>query len=227
MPPITLVQSRSIAGVGLAFAAGVTKGDLLVVVAGSQDIAGAITFACSDTQTNAYSSTALVDANPIGGGRAQLFYALAKANGVCIVNIVTGSATPQLAIHQFSGVDAFDISGSATGTGNAQDSGAVSVGSINNLLFGFSLLVPVGLLTFTPGAGWTQAQLLGSALLTEYQVVGAIGNYDATTNTTVGKGGSVRWATELAAWSAVPKVRYYVGCRQRISRVWPGMNNYR
>src|SRR6266850_4541939 len=101
---IAFVQSRSSVGVSLAYNSNVTLGNLLIVVAGSRDTGGGVTFAVSDSQGNTYSSLTIVDANPILGGRAQLFYAVAKATGANTVTLTTGSALPQLLIHEFSGV---------------------------------------------------------------------------------------------------------------------------
>lgn len=202
--PATLIQSAGSATNSVAFGVNVTLGNLLVVVAGSLDAAGGVTFAVSDTQGNVYSSLALVDGNPGGGGRAQVFYCIAKATGANTVTITTASATPQIAIHEFSVVTTKDASTSATGAGAAQDSGGATTNSAAELLFGYSLHFAVAISGLVPGPGWTQAVLLGPSLtlLTEYQVVAATGTFNATSTSSGGKSFTDIWIAQIVTFSA-------------------------
>lgn len=228
---IAFVQSRSVAGAGpLAYSSNVTAGNLLIVLAGSLDLAGGATFAVSDTQGNAYSSLALVDGNP-AGGRAQIFFAIAKATGANSVTLTTASATPQLAIHEFSGVSStLDASHSAAGAGTSQDSGPAATAFPSELLFGFSLHVMTGSGSVTVGAGWTQAENLINApniggILTEFQTVSATGTFNATSTSSGGKGFSDQWLAEIATFVAsAGGSTYQIGCRQHRTFVTPGMS---
>lgn len=226
---IALVQSRSVAGTSLAFTGNVTQGNLLVVAAGSRDIAGGVTFAVADTEVNSYSSLSLVDANPINGGRGQIFFGVANATGANAVTLTTTSATPQLLIHEFSGVSFFDVTASATGSGQSQDSGPATTRVASELLFGFILLTN-SQLSLTQGAGWTLAETLGVAVLTEWQAVAAKGNFDATSSSTVAVKGASLWLAQIATFSptkpATSTGDYWLGGRQHETKIiLPGYSN--
>lgn len=198
---IAFVQSASSAGTSQAYGSNVTLGNLLLVVAGSQDIAGAITFAISDTQGNAWTALGVVDANSVNGGRGQLFYAVAKATGANTVTLTTGSTTPLLAVHEFSGATFLDVQASAIGSGTSPDSGPVTTGAAAELLFGFNVNVPTSITGLSAGVGWTQAEAITQKLITEYQIVAATGTFDATSAMTTGKSPTNLWLAEIATFS--------------------------
>jgi hypothetical protein len=216
-----------VAGLSLAYTGNVTLGNLLIVAAGSRDAGGGVTFAVSDTQGNIYSSLALVDANSISGGRGQIFVVTANATGANTVNLATGSATPQLLIHEFSGVTSIDVFTSAIGSGQSQDSGPVSTRVAAELLFGFVLLASAQL-ALTQGAGWTLAETLGVDVLTEWQIVAAKGTFNATsTSTAISKGTSL-WLAEIATFNAAQASSgdYWIGGRQHETKIiLPGYAN--
>jgi hypothetical protein len=225
---IAFIQSRSVAGVSLAYTGNVTLNNFLIVVAGDATAGSAVTFAASDTQGNSYTPLAQVSGG-VNGGTGQMFYVPAKATGANTVNIATGAGLPQLLIHEFSGLTLIDKFHSASGTGNAIDSGSVSTGQASELLFGFCINVVSLGLSLTPGAGWAQAEILGLAAMTEYQIVSATGAFNATMTTTVSKGGGDNWLAEIATFSG-PLVAssgdYWLGGRQHETKiVLPGYAN--
>ncbi len=227
---IAFVQSRSVAGVGpLAYNSNVTIGDLLIVLAGSLDLAGAVTFAVSDTQGNVWTPLALVDGNPTSG-RAQVFVAIAKATGANSVTLTTASLTPQLAIHEFSGLSTLDVSQSASGSGLAQDSGLATTTKAFELLFGFSLHVMAGTGgAVVAGAGWTPLENLITSgvggIFTEFQSVSSIGTFNATTSSSGGKGFTDAWLAEIATFIGTSQgSTYQIGCRQHRTFVTPDMS---
>lgn len=220
--PIALVQSRSAAATSLAYTGNVTAGNLLVIAAGSRDAAGGATFSIADSLVNNYSSLSLVDANPIGGGRGQIFFAVANATGANTVTLTTTSVTPQLLIHEFSSVSFFDVTASAIGSGQSQDSGPATTRVASELLFGFVLLTNPQL-TLTQGAGWTLAETLGVDVLTEWQAVAAKGTFDATSSSTVAVKGTSLWLAQIATFSPTnpsPQTGdYWLGGRQHDTKI--------
>lgn len=198
------------------------------MVAGSLDTAGAVTFSVSDSG-NIWSSLALVDDNP-SGGRAQLFYAVAAASAADTVSLTTGSATPRLAIHEFSNVNTIDKNISSTGTGASQSSGSVTTTQAAELLFGYTVTVAsgVGNASISAGSGYTPAENLGANFITEYQVVSVIGSYSASSSVVVnGKGVTNNWLCQIATFFQQSAVAasgdYLLGGKHRDSRfILPG-----
>jgi hypothetical protein len=172
----------------------------------------------SDTQGNVYAPLTLVDGNP-SSGRGQVFVATAKATGVNSVTLTTASLTPQLAIHEFSGLSTSDVSASASGVGAAQDSGPVTTTKAFELLFGFSLHVIAGNAAVAVGAGWTQSEKLitnpdTGGILTEFQIVSSTGTFNATSSAS-GKSVTDNWIAQIATFIGTSQAStYQVGCRQ-------------
>lgn len=227
---ITLVQSNSGATTSLAFGVNVTAGNLLIVVAASNNSAAA-TFSISDTLGNVFSSLAVIDNTASGGGTVQLFY-VKSLGGADTVSLTTGSANPILAIHEFSGVDTFDVQNSSSGFGNSQDSGVATTNNAVELIFGYILAVTAGtIFSLNAGVGFTQGEKVSVNLLTEYETVAAIGSYSASTSTTSGKGTVVSWTIQVATFylSSAPVVSnsdYWLGQRQHSTKIiLPGSSN--
>jgi hypothetical protein len=219
---ITLVQSRSIAGLTLDFSSNVTTGNLLVVVAADINVL-VPGFTISDSQGNSYTSLARID-NAAGPSASQLFFAVANATGANTVTITDSSGSPQLAIHEISGVSTIDQNTSATGIGNAQDSGPVTTTTAAEFLLGYSVDILVSGLTLSVGVGWSQAEKLGIAFITEFQVVAATGTFNATTSTTVGKNGTNHWIAQIVTFKpgATPSataVDYWLGGRKSDTKI--------
>lgn len=225
---ITLVQSASVIGNSLAYGANVTIGNLLIAVAGDATGGSAAAFPLSDTQGNTYTALAPVSGG-VSGGAGQLFYSIAKATGANTVSFTAGPANPRLLIHEFSGVAQIDKSHSASGAGNAIDSGGVTTVVAAELLFGFCINVISLGASLVPGAGWTQAQIIGFSALTEYQVVAATGTFNATMASSVAKGGVNNWLAEIATFSAAVAAQsgdYWLGGRQHETKIiFPGYSN--
>lgn len=226
--PIALVQSASVPGTSLSYGGNVTQGNLLIVVAGDATANSAVAFSIADSQVNTYTPLLPVSGG-VAGGIGQLFYATAKATGANTVTNTVVAGAPQLLIHEFSVVTQIDKSHSASGAGNAVDSGSVSTAVPAELLFGFCINVISGGLSLVPGAGWTQAQILGLNAMTEYQVVAATGTFNATMTTTVSKGGLNNWLAQIATFSGPVVAQtgdYWLGGRQHDTKIiLPGYAN--
>jgi len=192
---ISFVQSRSAASGSLAFSSDNVTGNMIVVVVIDQTATGS-TFTCSDSQGNTYASLAQIN-NASGGTPAcgQVFYAFNIAAGPNTVTATSSGGVSKLAIHEFSSVSAFDVSNSATGSGNTHNSGSVTTNFPDELLFGFEF-ANTGQLSTTHGASYTQAENLTSGI-TQYQIVSSAGSYSSDTTGTTGKGGASNWAAEI------------------------------
>jgi hypothetical protein len=192
------IQATGAASQALAFNVNVTAGNFLVAVGGSSSAADTLAIA---------GWTALGAIQNAAATRImRLFYLFNAPGGATTVTLtgLTGAAS-FLAIHEFSALNTADVSQSATGTANTQDSGGALTTQAAELLFGFAAGSPTSVSTFVQGAGWTLAETAidnvnGLAFLTEYQNVVATGTYDATSTTTVGKGGGLNWGAEIATF---------------------------
>ena len=205
---IAFVQSKSQIGNGtlaLAFDAGNISGNAIIVAVAA--LVNGQTYNVSDSQNNTYGHLAsFLDSS--GGCEIQIFYGLSIKAGANTVTFTPGaSVASAIAIHEFTGLSAFDTSATASGTGNSQDSGAATINFASELLFGFTAgTVSGSIFSLTNGAGWTLAErsLAGTAtvnFLTEWQIVSSIGPYDATSISSISKGSTFNWGTAIAAFA--------------------------
>lgn len=199
---IAFVQStHSTALTTAAFGSNNTAGNMIIVFVTQQ---GNVTFSCSDSAGNVYTPLA-VQHNIPNTVSAQIFYSIGIAgNPANTITVTPSSGTPgSIAIHEFSGLSAFDVSAAATGQGNVEDSGAAVTNFANELLFGYETgNTALGQATATVGVGWTLAETIGSQYLTQYQIVSATGSYNSTTTTTTIKSGVLNWIEQIATFRA-------------------------
>src|SRR5438552_4391877 len=199
---IAFVQSKSQIGNGtlaLAFDTGNISGNAIIVAVGA--LTSGQTYNVSDSQDNAYNHLgAFLDS--IGGCEIQIFYSLSIKAGANTVTFAPGvSVASAVAIHEFTGLSAFDVSATANGSGSIQDSGAAVTSSASELLFGMTAgTVSGSIFGLTNGAGWALAErsLAGTStvnFLTEWQIVSATGAYDATSTANLTKGSAFNWGT--------------------------------
>jgi hypothetical protein len=141
-----------------------------------------------------------------------LFYAFDIAGSGNSVTFTpgTGGVDTGIAIHEFSGLNNFDVESHNNGSGTSQTSNSATTNFANELLFGFTSLTLNGIsASIIPGTGFTQAEVLAQtgaaavSFLTEYQVVSSTGSFAATTTASAGKGGAVNWATQIATFYQV------------------------
>jgi hypothetical protein len=203
---IALVQSRSDASgtTSLAFNSNVTAGNLLVVLVCDTSGSGAsgCTFTCSDSQGNSYSSLSKTSNNN-GTASGQLFIAVAGSTGANTVTVSASNVLSAVAIHEFSGVFALDVSDpSAIGSGNTQTSNSVTTTYAAELIFGWEYAnTNLGQASVTKGSSFTLAESSASKFLTQYKVTSSSGSYTSDTTTTTGKGGGVNWVEGIAAFN--------------------------
>lgn len=210
---IAFVQSVSTHGTGnqnALFSGDNTAGNIIIAAgcfAGSSGTSSVL-----DDAGNAYVPLASF-LNGAGTLEMQVFYALNIAGPLRgVTNSVTftpGTAgvNTGLAIHEFSGLDSFDVQSHNSGTGTSQTSNSASTNFANELLFGFTAAIIAGLTSsIASGAGYTQAQALAQnsatlvSFLTEYQIVSSTGSFAATTTASAGKSGTVNWGTQIATF---------------------------
>jgi hypothetical protein len=210
---ITLVQSASTHGSGaqnLFFGADNTAGNAIIVLGCFAGVTGVNSII--DDAGNSYSHLASF-LNGNGALEAQLFYAFNIAGPLSgAFNSVTFTpGTPGvdtgIAIHEFSGINSFDVESHNSGSGASQTSNSATTNFADELLFGFTATILSGASpSATPGTGYTAVRTVaqnGSTLvsfITEYQIVSATGSFAATTSASAGKGGSSNWATQLATF---------------------------
>jgi hypothetical protein len=149
----------------------------------------------SDSQANSYFT--VVPFTSGGTYNGQIYFAKNIKAGANTVTFFPGAAvTSLIAVHEFSGIDTIDQVASATGTGNIQDSTGAATTKTAELLLGNDSAVS----SITNGAGFTLAEssiAVGTVFLTQWQIVAALGTYNSTTTTTVGKGGGYTWGAEI------------------------------
>jgi hypothetical protein len=106
----------------------------------------------------------------------------------------------RFAAAEYSGVatsSSLDVQNSATGTGTAANSGNVTTTNASDLLVGFCENDTNGALSVTPGAGWTQRELVDGESLCD-QIVSSTGTYAFSATI----GGSVSWGAGILAFKA-------------------------
>lgn len=196
---INFVQSRSVAGASLAFNSNNALANLLAVLVIDTSSPVAV-LSCSDSQGNPYIPLPVSFQNS-GNLTAQVFYCRSAKAGANTVTAGSSNLVGALAIHEFSGVNTFDQFSSATGSGNAQDSGAATITTAAELLFGFEAgNANLGQMSVSPGAGWTQAESIANTFLTQWQITASPGTFNSTTTTTTLKSGGVFWVEQIATF---------------------------
>lgn len=196
---ISFVQSKSAVGVGnvpVTFTSNNTAGNFIIVAVAAVTPAG--TFTISDSQVNSYFT--VIPFASSGTYNGQIYFATCKAGANTVTFFPGAAVTSLIAVHEFSGIDIIDQLAAATGAGNAQDSTGATTTRASELLFGFTMGNDTGILSITNGAGFTLAEsslAVGTVFLTQWQIVSALGTYNSTTTTTVGKGGGYSWGAEI------------------------------
>lgn len=177
-----------------AFSSNVTAGHLLVAAIGGGTVSNTVTDSQGNTYTKAKDGT-----NPaMGGGGGYyvaIYYAVAKNTGPNTVTVnYPGSITfRRIAIHEYSGVNAIDVTSSNTGTGTTVSSGSATTNHANELIFGW-MLSDSGVTS--AGSGYTLRETAGSESTMD-KTVSSIGSYNVTA------------PTSSSAWIGLMATFYY------------------
>ena len=200
---ITHVQTKTGAGLSIAFGSNVTSGNLLVVTIQSE---GSIASpALTDTRGTVWS---LVQADSSQSVHMAVYYGFATSTGANTVSGSWGSSYARIAVSEFSGV----ASASLDAHGIAGNTATPSVGLITTQATDLLYCACGGYAssnTFTAGTGFTiptNGQSNGSdANAVEYQIAGAAGSYTCGITIVGSSGGSDFIAAAFAVPAAVPK----------------------
>jgi hypothetical protein len=154
----------------VSFDTNVTAGDLIVVAVGA--LTTSYTPNISDSQGNTYSQAGTATNSNIPYTN-HVYYAVASSTGSLTVHHDTASSIGfrRIAIHEYSGVNAFDITSSQTGNGSIPVSGAATANHDDELVFGWGVSNN-GMVA--AGAGFTARQTIGSET-TEDKILPAAG----------------------------------------------------
>jgi hypothetical protein len=154
----------------VAFSSNVSAGDLIVVAVGA--LTSSYTPTIWDSQGNTYTQAATVTNSSIPY-TSFVYYALAGSSGALTVHHDSSTSVGfrRMAIHEYSGVDSFDVTSTQTGTTGIPASGAATANHDDELVFGWG--VSSNGITGA-GAGFTARQTVGSET-TEDKVLPAAG----------------------------------------------------
>ncbi|MCV7071961.1 PQQ-dependent sugar dehydrogenase, partial [Mycobacterium rufum] len=189
------------ASVAVTYTAAQIAGDTNVLAIGWNNATSTIT-SVTDSAGNAYR---LASPTARGSGISQAIYYASgikgTAAGTNTVTVVFNTATPYVDIRalEYSGLDPvnpFDRTASATGTGTAASSGAVTTTAANELIFAAGMTTGA----FSgPGTGFSSRIITTpDADIAQDRVVSATGSYGAT----AALSGSAPWLLQVATFKA-------------------------
>jgi hypothetical protein len=196
-PTPRLEQSDSIGSAALSsstnagYARPVLAGDLLVVAVSYRN--AGVTASVTDSMGNTYSIAAGRTASGTLGFSNYIFYAVAGSTGSNTVTVTYAQAVDytRTLIHEYQGVDTFDVGSSATGASGAPDSGSATTTRATELIFGWGI-TDNG--TTSPGTGFTLRQTALSES-TEDKIVSSAGSY-----TVVYPNDGTAWIAQMATF---------------------------
>lgn len=180
---------------------------LIVAVRVYNNGGGPGTVTVTDTQGNTWVQAAGSPMTFGGAGNHLIFYCTSCAAGANTVSVACsvagGSNFPSLTILEYSAmvtVSPEEDHNSGTGTGTALSSGNVTTTAVQDLLVAISSNVTTSV-TETPGAGWTQRQVVSGEHVTSDRFV-TPGTYSFTATDS----SSVTWGTFVVAFKATALV---------------------
>lgn len=198
---IAFVQSTStpIVNSPLSFVLNNTLGNTIIVLTAGNVSSVSI----SDTNLNVYTNLPPIP-NSSNTSFTNIFYCTSiKAGPNAITITASGATTGITAIHEFSGLSSFSNIKSASGIGNAQDSGALATSFNTTLIFGGIGGAVAGTMnSITAGVSWNlmESGISGgtaTGFLTEYQILSSTGTFNTTSSTSAGKGGTFDWNASI------------------------------
>jgi len=178
------------------FSSPVTAGNLIIVALAYQSPSSTATV--SDTQGNTYSAATgpTVNANMGSGFTSYIFYTIAGSTGsnTVVATLANTETYRRILIHEYSGVDTFDVASAATGNSATLDSGSATTTQATELIFGWG--VSNNGVT-DPGSNFMLRQTT-QLESTEDKTVISTGNYNATFPTS-----SSEWICQMATFYAL------------------------
>ncbi|HEV2278241.1 MAG TPA: hypothetical protein VGS02_08695, partial [Acidobacteriaceae bacterium] len=201
--PITFAQvaaatpQSSVSTVTLAYPSAEAAGDLNIVVVGWND-----TTATVQSVTDSAGNTYQLAVGPTSGTalRQSIYYASGIRSGSNTVTVTFSQAAvnPDVRILEYRGVSTLDATAAASGSGTTASSGAATIHSNSELIFGANT-VSTG--NSGAGSGFT-ARIITSpdSDLAEDKTVTTTGSYSATAPLT----SSGAWVMQMATFSAAP-----------------------
>ena len=153
----------------------VSAGNLIVVALCYQSTA--VTASITDSQGNTYATAIGPTVSGTLGFSNYIFYAVAGSSGT---NTITATLSNiaiyrRLLIHEYQGVDTFDLATGTTGASGAPDSGSIATTHANEVIFGWGITNNG---TVSPGTGFTLRETALSES-TEDKIVSSTGSYNA------------------------------------------------
>ena len=203
-----------------------TAGNVNLLAIGWNDTNASIS-TISDSAGNAY-DVAIPTFR--GNGMSQaIYYAtnITAGSNTVTVTFNQPAVFVDLRVTEYSGLspaNAFDAGTSGTGIGTGADSGPLTVGAINELLFGAGMTAD----TFTaPGGGFTLRVITSpDSDIVEDQIAPALGTH----NVTASLNSSAAWLMQLAAFKpalpAPPLMRVFLTATNTVVVAWPAAGNF-
>jgi len=176
----------------VSFNSNVTAGNLLVVAVSYQSTTGTATI--TDTQGNTYATAVGPTPSATLGFSDAIMYTVAQASGSNTVGVsLSGSFNyRRLVVHEYSGVDTFDVSAGAIGAaGSGAPTASATTSNANELIFGWAVSNNG---TTSAGSGFTLRATAGSES-TEDQIVSSAG-----TQTVVYPNDGSAWIGQIATF---------------------------
>jgi hypothetical protein len=207
------------AQVSVAYPNAQSSGDANILALGWNDTTASIANV-SDSLGNSY-QVALPTFR--GNGMSQAIYfspSIQSGNNTVTVMFDQPAAFVDLRVTEYSGImptNSFDVGASSTGVGSSADSGPLSPGATNELLFGAGMTAT----TFTgPGLGFTTRVITSpDGDILEDQIANALGPFSATASLSSGA-----WLMQLAAFKAAlppPTLRIFATTTNTLIAAWP------
>jgi len=173
-------------------------GDTNVVAIGFGNTTGTIS-SVTDNKGNSYTVAAPLTRDTANSQAVYYAKNIATGAGNTVVTVTFNASVPypDIRVVEYSGLDKvspLDVSKSATGTGTAPSSGAVTTTNANDMIFGAGLTAT----RFTAaGSGFTSRVITADGNIAEDKNVATVGSYTATGTATSGK-----WIMQLVALKA-------------------------
>jgi hypothetical protein len=206
--------------VSVSYSNAQAAGDANILAIGWNDITASI-MTVSDSMGNAYQPVLQTFR---GNGLSQAIYFAGNIHGgtnTVTVQFDQPAAYVDLRVTEYSGLrptNAFDSGASGTGAGSIADSGPVSLGETNELLFGAGMTAT----TFTsPGPGFiTRVITSPDSDLVEDRITSSLGASSATATLTSGAW-LMQGAGFKAALPAAPALRMFLTATNTVVAAWP------
>ena len=212
--------------VSVAYSSAQTAGNANIVAVGWNDTNASIV-SLGDSAGNAY-QTAIPTFR--GNGLSQaICYATNISAGTNTVTVTFNqpAAFVDLRVTEYSGMgpgSVFEGGTSGTGIGTTADSGPLTVGTINDLVFGAGMTAD----TFTGAGGGFTLRVITSpdSDIVEDQIAAATGSYSATASLN----STTAWLMQLGAFKAAPPasplMRVFLTATNTMVVTWPSSSTY-